>query len=284
MEVVHDIPAMRSKADELRLSGKRIGLVPTMGALHEGHLSLIRIARQHADVVITSVYVNPTQFAPNEDFSQYPRNAKRDTELAATAGSTMMFMPGDREMYPEGFLTSVQTDRVASILEGAIRPAHFRGVTTVVAKLFLITKPHVAVFGQKDVQQAFIIRRMIRDLNFDVELIVGPIVREEDGLAKSSRNMYLNASDRKGATVLFRALRRAEELIQAGERSPEAIRKELMGILHSGNPASIDYLALMNPESFEDLSTVQSPALLIAVAARFGTTRLLDNMTIRVSP
>ena len=282
-EVLRDVVAMQSRAEDLRRSGKRIGVVPTMGALHDGHLSLIRTAREHADVVVTTIFVNPTQFGPGEDFQQYPRNPEQDTKLATEAGASILFMPDDRQMYPEGFLTSVQTDRVATILEGAVRPTHFRGVTTIVAKLFHITNPHVAVFGQKDIQQAFIVRRMIRDLNFDIELIVAPIVRESDGLAKSSRNVYLNPTERTGATCLFRALRKAEELVGKGERDIGRVREAMQPILLSGGPTAIDYVACLNPETFEEVTAVPSPVLLIAAAARFGRTRLLDNIMIQVS-
>lgn len=282
MEVVSDIGMMQARAEAVRLSGKRIAIVPTMGALHNGHLSLIRTARNNADVVVTTVFVNPTQFGPDEDFRRYPRDPERDARFASEAGSSIVFMPDEKAMYPPGFLTNVQTDRVAATFEGAIRPTHFRGVTTVVAKLFHIVRPHVAVFGQKDIQQAFIIRRMIRDLNFDIELIVSPIVREEDGLAMSSRNVYLSASERKGATSLIRALRKAVEMAGAGEKSLERIRKEMMSILEGGKPSSIDYIAFLNPETFDETSVMPSPSLLIALAARFGATRLLDNVVIQV--
>lgn len=282
MEVVRNISDMQERAEGLRRSQKRIGVVPTMGALHEGHLSLIKIARAHAEVVVTTVFVNPTQFGPGEDFSRYPRTPERDAALASQAGSALMFMPDAKEMYPEGFLTSVQTDRVSGILEGAIRPTHFRGVTTVVAKLFHIVRPHTAVFGQKDIQQAFIIGKMIRDLNFDVELIVAPIVRETDGLAMSSRNMYLNPGERARATSLFHSLQRAESAVKNGERNPGHIREEMMEVLRSASPTAVDYVALLNPETFDEVTALPSPNLLIALAVRFGSTRLLDNMMIQV--
>jgi len=282
MKVITSVSAMQAEAESLRRAGKRIAVVPTMGYLHRGHTSLIEDARKRADVVVVTVFVNPTQFAPHEDYARYPRDFDRDRRLSEEAGADIVFHPEVGEMYPEGYQTFVEVSSVSEILEGAVRPAHFRGVATVVAKLFLATKPHVAVFGQKDAQQAFIVRRMVRDLNIDVEIIVAPIVREDDGLALSSRNVYLTPSERQRATVLFRSLRRAEERIRAGDRSVGSVRREMMKILQSGEPTGVDYVAFVAPATFQEIQKIEPPGVLIALAVRFGTTRLIDNTLIQL--
>ncbi len=284
MEIIRSIRDMQRRADEIRRSGKTIGVVPTMGSLHEGHTSLIGIARGKSDVVVTTVFVNPTQFGPGEDFERYPRDLARDAALAEEAGTDLIFAPGEKEMYPEGFSTSVVPEAGVSILEGAIRPGHFRGVTTVVAKLFHATKPHVAVFGQKDAQQAFVVQRMIRDLNLDIELVVAPIVREPDGLAKSSRNVYLNAEDRAKASLLHRALQEAESMILKGERKAESIRSAVLALLADGKATNVDYVAIVDPETFTEVDHLEPPSVLVLLAVRFGSTRLIDNMLLSVIP
>jgi pantoate--beta-alanine ligase len=279
--IIHDIEQMQRRADSIRSSGQRIGLVPTMGALHEGHLSLIRIAGGLADVVITSVFVNPTQFLEGEDFDRYPRDPERDVALASAAGTDIVFAPAASAMYPPSHRTFVTVEELTTVLEGAVRPGHFRGVTTVVSKLFVITKPHVAVFGQKDAQQAAVIRRMARDLNFDVDIVVGPIVREKDGLAMSSRNRYLAADQRREAPVLHRSLLLAEELLRGGERTASAVRTRMRGLISGESSGVIDYISIADAESLREIDRCSpGETLLISLAVRFGTTRLIDNTTI----
>ena len=273
---------MQADSDRLRREGRTIAVVPTMGCLHRGHASLIETARAYADVVVTTVFVNPTQFGPNEDFERYPRDLERDRMFAEAAGSQIIFAPSAPDMYPAGFRTFVEVEGISRILEGAIRPTHFRGVTTVVAKLFTIVKPHVAVLGQKDAQQAFIICRMAQDLNFDIRIIVAPTVRELDGLALSSRNVYLTEQERRNAVVLSRALRHAEERVREGERSAGRLREEMMRILAEGTPSGIDYVAFVTADEFLETETVAPPGVLIACAARFGSTRLIDNTLIEL--
>lgn len=283
MEIVRTVRDMQSAAERLRGAGKRIGLVPTMGYLHQGHTSLIRIARQHSDAVVTTIFVNPAQFGPKEDFERYPRDFPRDETLAREAGTDILFCPEVKDMYAEGFRTYVTTEQVEDILEGKFRPGHFRGVTTVVAKLFNIARPHLAVFGQKDAQQAFIVQKMVHDLNFALQIIVAPIVREADGLAMSSRNVYLNPTERSNATSLFKALHRAEQLVSSGERSVASVRKAVETMLQAGSPEQIDYIAFVRPDTFAETERIDPPAVLVALAARFGRTRLIDNLLISVS-
>lgn len=282
MEVISSLRVVQERADRLRREGKRIGVVPTMGYLHEGHLSLIKLAKQQSDVVITTIFVNPTQFGPEEDFERYPRDLERDRNLAQEAGTDILFTPEAKAMYPEGYRTYVEVTEVSSILEGKIRPTHFRGVTTVVAKLLNLTKPHVAVFGQKDAQQAFIIRQMVRDLNIDTQIAVAPIVREADGLAMSSRNVYLSPQQRKNALSLYRSLQYAKAAIEAGERSVSALRKGMEDLLRKSEPTRIDYIAFLKPETFQEVELLKPPSVLIALAVRFGSTRLLDNILIDI--
>ncbi len=273
---------MQSESDRLRREGKRIAVVPTMGALHRGHTSLIELARKHADVVVTTIFVNPTQFGPTEDLARYPRDLDRDTTLAQAAGTDILFTPSASGMYPEGFKTFVSVEEITSVFEGEIRPTHFRGVTTVVAKLFNIVKPHVGVFGQKDIQQVHVIRRMTRDLDFGVELVVGPTVREADGLALSSRNAYLTPEERSRATALYRSLRGVAELVQAGERSVGTLRDRAESILHASHPTRVDYVAFLDPETFRPVESIATPGILVALAVRYGTTRLIDNEFITI--
>lgn len=284
MQVIRTIREMQDLSERMRLSRKRVGVVPTMGYLHAGHTSLIEKARELSEFVVTTIFVNPTQFGPHEDFERYPRDFERDHLLAARAGSDVLFSPEVREMYPEGYATYVEVEHVSKVLEGKFRPTHFRGVTTVVMKLLNITKPHVAVFGQKDAQQAFIVRKMVQELNLDVAIHVAPIVREPDGLAMSSRNVYLSPSERDNATVLFKSLQLAEQRIQAGERSVEQLRSEMLSLLASGNPTQVDYVAFVRPDTFQEIEQIEPPSVLVLLAVRFGSTRLIDNMLINVQP
>lgn len=284
MQIITTIREMQELSEQVRLNGKRVGVVPTMGYLHAGHISLIETARGISDVVITTIFVNPTQFGPGEDFELYPRDLERDRTLAIRAGSDVLFCPDVREMYPEGYATYVEVENVSKVLEGKFRPTHFRGVTTVVMKLLNITKPHVAVFGQKDAQQAFIVRKMVQELNLDVVIHVAPIVREPDGLAMSSRNVYLSPTERANATVLFKSLQLAEQHIRAGERSVEKLRSEMLSLIASGNPTQVDYVAFVRPETFQEIEQIEPPSVLALLAVRFGSTRLIDNMLINVQP
>jgi pantoate--beta-alanine ligase len=284
VQILKTIREMQEVSEKFRREGKRIAVVPTMGYLHNGHTSLIERASSLADIVITTIFVNPTQFGPNEDFTRYPRDFEHDKAVAHTAGSDIIFSPDTEEIYPTGFSSIVEVEGASNILEGAFRPQHFRGVTTVVAKLLNITKPHIAVLGQKDAQQAFIIRKMVRDLNFDVDIIIAPIVREADGLAMSSRNIYFNETERKSALVLFRSLQHAVERVQQGERSIALLRKEMLNIIQSGAPTQIDYIAFVNPATFSETEHLEPPKILVVLAVRFGTTRLIDNSLISITP
>lgn len=283
MRVVRTVDEMQREAERLRGAGKRIGLVPTMGYLHAGHLSLVTEARRASDIVVLSIFVNPTQFAPSEDLARYPRDFDRDQRAAETAGVDILFSPDPHDVYSPGFATFVEEQEVSRILEGKFRPTHFRGVTTIVGKLLNICKPHVTVFGQKDAQQAFIVRKMIRDLNFDVKMIVVPIVRESDGLAMSSRNIYLSREDRSNATVLYESLKRAEDAIKRGEKDVGRIRSSMEKLILSKGSPSLDYFAILDPDSFRQVEKIVTPTVLIALAAKFGTTRLIDNLLVDVN-
>ena len=283
MKMISSIGEMQRFADSLRVRGKRIGVVPTMGYLHEGHLSLIRIARQKSDVVITTIFVNPTQFAPNEDFTRYPRDIERDKRLAEEAETDILFVPERNEMYESTHRTYVQFEELGDRLEGKIRPGHFRGVATIVAKLFNITKPHVAIFGQKDAQQAILIQRMVRDLNFDLEIIIAPIVREPDGLAMSSRNIYLTPEQRTQSIVLSQSLRLAEKLLDSGEHNCNTIINEMKKLISAQPLASPDYVSITEMTTLNELTEIQKGiTALISLAVRFGTTRLIDNTIVTV--
>ena len=274
---------MQEVSERFRYDGKKIALVPTMGFLHRGHASLIERARSLADVVITTIFVNPTQFGPNEDFARYPRNFEHDQKIAGETGTDIIFYPDTSEMYPSGYSSIVEVEGVSKILEGAFRPKHFRGVTTIVVKLFNITKPHIAVFGQKDAQQAFVIQKMVKDLNIDVDVVIAPIVREADGLAMSSRNVYLNEIERKNALLLFQSLQHAEKCVRSGVKDAAKLRAEMEHIIQQGNPGQIDYIAFVNPETFEEVEIIKPPQALVVLAVRFGTTRLIDNVSIHIN-
>ncbi|MBI1814901.1 MAG: pantoate--beta-alanine ligase [Deltaproteobacteria bacterium] len=276
METITSIRAMRTWADRARTNGQRIAFVPTMGFLHAGHLSLVAEARRHADQVVASIFVNPLQFGHNEDLDRYPRDIERDTKLLTDAGTDVLYLPLAAEMYPEGFQTSVNVEHVTQGLCGEKRPGHFRGVTTVVAKLFNAVHPHVAVFGEKDFQQLVALRRMVRDLDFDIEIIGGSIVREADGLAMSSRNAYLAPADRTAARCLSRALGVAEAAVQQGERSAAIVLDRVRTFIAGEPRARIDYVTLSDPESLRPVERIAGPTLL-ALAVWFGSTRLIDN-------
>lgn len=270
---------MRSASREARRAGKRLGLVPTMGALHEGHLSLVRAARAASDVVAVSIFVNPTQFGPTEDLAKYPRSFERDCELLDREGVNFIFAPSVEEMYPAGVVTWVTVEELSGKLDGRSRPGHFRGVTTVVSKLFHIAEPDAAFFGQKDAAQVAIIRRMVRDQNFGVEITVCPIVREPDGLAMSSRNAYLNAEQRKQALILHRSLMRIEELRRKGESNTGRLIAAGREEFATETDVRLDYFEIVNPETLDPVKNVHDGAL-VAVAAYVGTTRLIDNLVL----
>jgi len=283
MNILQSPREIQQTADALRREGKRIGLVPTMGYLHEGHASLIRIARAKSDIVITTIFVNPMQFAPGEDFSRYPRDLERDKKIAKSAGTDILFTPTSDDIYPRDFNSQVYVDNLSTLLEGKFRPMHFRGVTTIVAKLFHLTKPSLAVFGQKDIQQAVIIRKMVKDLDFGIEIIIGPTVREPDGLAMSSRNVYLTESERKQSTVLHRSLRQAETDIHAGERNAGTITGKMIEMISAQPSARIDYVSVSDPVNLQDVATLRSSSeVIVSLAVRFGSTRLIDNIIVPV--
>jgi pantoate--beta-alanine ligase len=281
MEIIQRIPQMKELSKKARSDGKVIGLVPTMGFLHEGHMSLVREARKMADVVVTSVFVNPAQFGPAEDLDRYPRDVTRDAEMLAAENVDYVFLPRAEEMYPENFHTYVKVHELSERLCGQTRPGHFEGVTTVVMKLFHIVDPHFAYFGQKDAQQMVIIRRMVQDLNMDVEIVRLPIVREPDGLALSSRNVYLSEEERKAAPVLYRALEHARKRVEDGERKSKNLIKEMQEIIAAESLAKIDYISITDTTELKDLKTLKDKSL-IALAVYFGKTRLIDNIIVDV--
>ena len=265
--------------DARRSFAGRVGLVPTMGYLHEGHLSLVRRAREECDHVVVSIFVNPTQFGPKEDLSKYPRDTERDLSLLLPLGVDLVWMPTAEIMYPPGYQTWVDVEAITRPLEGAMRPGHFRGVTTVVAKLFNAVQPHQAYFGQKDAQQAAVIRQMSRDLSYPIEIVVCPIVREPDGLAMSSRNVYLDPEQRRAATVLSRSLRTAKEAYESGERDAERLRQTMKDVLASEPLAQVQYVSCADYDTLEELNIVTGKALL-SMAVYVGKTRLIDNIVL----
>ena len=270
---------MRAACREIRQSGKRLGFVPTMGALHAGHISLVQAARSQCAAVAASVFVNPTQFGPNEDLSKYPRDLERDRGLLEKEGVDLLFAPTAEEMYPAGAVTWVTVEGLSERLEGKSRPGHFRGVTTIVSKLFNIVEPDRAYFGQKDAQQAVIIRKMVRDLDMGVEVVVCPTVRETDGLALSSRNVYLNPEERKQALVLYRALCRVQALADRGERDAAKLLEAASQVFADEKPVQLDYFEIVDKDSLEPVKDISRGALVVA-AARVGKTRLIDNLVL----
>jgi len=281
MEIINRRKRMSSVARKIRRDENRtIGFVPTMGALHEGHLSLIHEARAMCDVVIVSVFVNPAQFGPNEDFKSYPRDLTRDADLLAEYNVDYVFAPRLEEIYPPGFATYVTVEELSEQLEGASRPGHFRGVTTVVAILLNVVRPDFAFFGQKDAQQAVLIKRMVRDLAFEVEIVVLPIVREESGIAMSSRNQYLNEEQRRAATVLHRALSQARAEYNEGEHSPARLIQAVRDAIEKEPLARIDYVSVNDAETLEELNKLDDRPALISLAVFIGKTRLIDNIVL----
>lgn len=276
MQIANTIAEM--KALRLKHLGS-VGFVPTMGYLHDGHLALVKRARAENAVVVVSIFVNPTQFGPAEDFASYPRDTQRDLALLEKEMVDIVFTPSSEEMYPEGFSSWVEVEKITERLEGSHRPGHFRGVATVVTKLFNIIKPTRAYFGQKDAQQALVIKKMVTDLNMDLEIVVAPTVRESDGLAMSSRNTYLNPKEREAATILFKALTLAQNLWGEGERNADTIRQEMVSLISSEPLAKIDYVSIADAETLEELSRIDRPAL-ASLAVRIGRTRLIDNVVL----
>jgi pantoate--beta-alanine ligase len=277
MRLTTTIEEVREYTRHIRAGRKSLGLVPTMGALHEGHLNLVRRARSDCDAVVASIFLNPTQFGPHEDLSRYPRDLQRDAGLLAAHGVDAVFAPRALEMYPDGFESFVDPGPVASLLEGAARPGHFRGVATVVLKLFNVLCPDVAYFGQKDFQQAVIIHRVVRDLNLDLRLVVCPIVRDRDGLAMSSRNGYLRTLDREAALVLHRSLQHAGELYESGETDARRIGHEIQKVCASESRIQLDYAVIVEPVHLQAVDRVTTGSVAL-VAARVGPTRLIDNL------
>jgi pantoate--beta-alanine ligase len=275
-KVITSTVELRTVLSAVRKAGKRIGLVPTMGALHEGHLSLVRASRAECDYTVVSVYVNPSQFGPREDFGKYPRTLSSDLGALASVNAELVFAPTDEEMYPAGNCTWVEVGSVAEPLEGQCRPGHFRGVATIVLKLFGAVQPDAAYFGQKDYQQTLVIRRMVEDLNVPVAIRVCPIVREADGLALSSRNRYLSPDARSRALVLWKSLQLAGRLVAQGERDAEKIAAEMQKIILTAEDARIDYVALVDPESLHPVKQVTARTLAV-LAVKIENTRLIDN-------
>ena len=282
MQIINDIREMQKFADNNRCRGKTIGFVPTMGFLHEGHLSLIRIARAKCDILIVSIFVNPTQFGQNEDLSSYPRDLARDEKLCQKERVDVIFNPTAEQMYQKPYRAYINLEEITETMCGASRPGHFRGVATVVGKLFNIVKPHLAVFGQKDFQQALVIKQMVRDLNFDVKILTGPIVREPDGLALSSRNKYLISEERKNALVLFNSLQLAQELVKRGIYNSGEVRRQLEQLINSVPGTAIDYIAIVNADTLKVVSEIKNNTL-IALAVFVGKTRLIDNTVIKIA-
>jgi pantoate--beta-alanine ligase len=280
--VVSTIAAIREIVVRAKAAGRRVGLVPTMGALHAGHLSLVEASRRECGLTVVTIFVNPTQFGPHEDFAKYPRTLEADLEKLAGMGVEAVFAPTSQQMYPEGFSTYVDPPEVARPWEGVARPGHFRGVTTVVLKLFNAAPADAAYFGHKDYQQSAVIRRMVEDFNVPIEIRVMPTVREPDGLAMSSRNVYLSLDERRRALSLFQSLKLAEQLVGQGERDAALIRRRMCQTLEAGGVDSIDYATIVDPENLAELNRIEGPAIAL-IAARAGKTRLIDNLLLTAS-
>lgn len=280
MQIINHIPDMQRWSEARRLEGKKIACVPTMGFLHEGHLSLVREGKKRADVVVVTIFVNPMQFNQASDFDKYPRNVEQDQRMLEEVGTDVLFYPAAQEMYPENFQTAVEVEKVTQPLCGAFRPGHFRGVTTVVAKLFNIVKPHFAIFGEKDFQQCVVIQQMVKDLNFDLEIIPMPTIRESDGIAMSSRNARLSESQRQTSLCISRALKQAQEMVSGGERSSSMILQMIQNTVGQQGGVRLEYASLCHPETLEETAQVSGPTLL-AVAAWVGDVRLIDNRVLQ---
>jgi pantoate--beta-alanine ligase len=280
MIIVKTVKEMQRRAEDWRKSGKTIAFIPTMGFLHEGHLSLMREGRSRCDIVVVSIFVNPIQFGPNEDLDRYPRDFEGDEAKCRSVGVDAIYYPSATEMYPEGYQTYVTAEEVSKGLCGTSRPTHFRGVATVCAKLFNAVKPHVAIFGQKDYQQLQLIRRMVKDLDMDIEIVGMPTFRETDGLAMSSRNKYLNAEERKRAPVLYHSLKMALKVFDDGEKDPQKLEILVRKELKAAEPCEIDYVEACDAETLAQINRIERPAV-IAIAVKIGTTRLIDNIVLR---
>ncbi len=282
MEVIEAVSELRSQIKEYKRQGKTIGFVPTMGFLHKGHLSLMNRAKQETDIVVASIFVNPTQFGPNEDYESYPRDMERDQELCEKAGVDFLFTPKVEEMYPEGYSTFVEVaGDLTRQLCGRTRPGHFRGVTTIVAKLFNMTSPDFAYFGKKDAQQVVVIEKMVRDLNMDITIVPCSIIREEDGLAMSSRNAYLSPEDRQSACILSQSLFAAIQKIQEGEKDPAMTKQFLIEKINDIKKAQLDYVEVVHSKTLQGIPKIEGD-ILIALAVKFGKTRLIDNVDLTV--
>ena len=279
MEIVTTVDEVRAKVNKWRSEGLSVGLVPTMGYLHEGHQSLIARAVKENDRVVVSVFVNPTQFGPNEDFEAYPRDLEKDAALCESTGAALIFHPEPEEMYPDGFCSYINMTELTGALCGKTRPIHFKGVCTVVGKLFNIVMPDRAYFGEKDAQQLAVIRRMVKDLNFGLKVVGCPIIREEDGLAKSSRNTYLSAEERNAALILSQSLKEGKALVEAGEKDAAKIKKVITDKINTDPLAKIDYVEVVDWKTLEPVSTIDAP-ILTAIAVYIGKTRLIDNFII----
>ncbi len=281
MEIIQELKVMQSWADNQRRTGRTIALVPTMGFFHSGHLNLMNHGREVADKVVVSLFVNPLQFGVGEDFEKYPRDFERDRQLAEEAGMDILFTPRHEDLYPEDYQTYVSVEEVTQGLCGASRPGHFRGVATIVCKLFQLVKPHMAIFGLKDYQQVVTIKQMVRDLNMDIEVIGRPTVREADGLAMSSRNVYLSAEDRMAALSLSQSISAAQKRCREGERETGSILAEVTQVLSSHPENRIDYAKIVHPQTLKELETI-NPQGILALAVRVGKTRLIDNYLLEV--
>lgn len=281
MRVIETISDMKAVIRSNKDLGKTIGLVPTMGYLHEGHLSLMKKSVEGNDFTVISIFVNPTQFGPNEDFEKYPRDIERDLRLAESVGVDVVFSPSVAEMYPDNYKTYVAVEDITNVLCGLSRPGHFRGVTTVVNKLFNIVEPNKAYFGQKDAQQVVVLKKMVRDLNMNLEIVTCPIIRESDGLAMSSRNVYLNKDERLAALILSKSLFEVEEMIKQGEKSREKVVKYLKDRIKSEKLADIDYVEVVSTDGLGQVEKLEG-SILVALAVRFGKTRLIDNIVVEV--
>jgi len=277
MKIIKNIRQMQTWTEGQRRRGAAIGFVPTMGALHEGHCSLMREARKRSDAVVVSIFVNPTQFGPNEDFAQYPRDAKGDAALCRRENVDALFMPTADAIYPKGHDTKILVGRIGEVLEGAFRPGHFSGVATVVAKLFQMVRPDIALFGQKDYQQTIVIKQLVRDLNFPVRIVACPTVRENEGLAMSSRNRYLSVEERNASRVLFKALQKGRERIQRGERDAAAVRDAMALLIQEQPLARIEYVAIVHPDTLKEVVRIEGQVVLL-LAVWIGQTRLIDNL------
>jgi pantoate--beta-alanine ligase len=282
MEIIKKIELMQEVSDEWRRGGNIISCVPTMGFLHQGHVELLSVGREKGDRLVMTIFVNPTQFGPHEDYERYPQDTEGDLDKARSAGVDAVFMPAVEEMYPDGFQSTVTVDNITQYLCGKSRPGHFAGVTVVVAKLFNITKPHLAIFGEKDYQQLIIIKQMVRDLNMDIEIIGVPTVREKDGLAMSSRNNYLSPEERLSALSLKKGLDFAKKMVAEGERDSAKIKNAVRELILSHPFIEIDYITICDPEKLTDMENIDRPSLL-ALAVRVGKTRLIDNIIVRTN-